>query len=146
MPVPPNLDTSGLAAFFTSDHRLADELWADVETAEGPALVAAFEAFDAAVRRHLSWEEEVLFPAFERSVGMAPNQGPTAVMRLEHEQLRGLLSQMFARRNDLDALLDRGDTLLLLLGQHNQKEEGMLYMMAEMHLEEEWPALLAQLR
>lgn len=145
MAIPSALDTSGLAAFFTSDHRLADDLWGAVESADDADVGAAFEAFDAAVRRHLDWEEQVLFPAFEASVGMPPHAGPTAVMRMEHDQIRALLGQMYGRRADAAALLARGDTLLLLLGQHNQKEEGMLYMMAELHLEDQWSALLERL-
>jgi hemerythrin-like domain-containing protein len=64
-------------------------------------------------------------------------------MRMEHDQMRGLLDQMGAalERGDHDALLDQGDTLLMLIQQHNQKEEGMLYPMSERALASEWPAL-----
>jgi hemerythrin-like domain-containing protein len=87
-------------------------------------------------------EEEVLFPAFEAATGMT-DSGPTFVMRMEHDQMRGLLDQMGAalERGDQNALLDQGDTLLMLIQQHNQKEEGMLYPMSERALASEWPAL-----
>ncbi len=51
---------AGAVAFFTSDHRACDELWAAVEAAAETGDVettqAAFEAFDAATRRHFDME------------------------------------------------------------------------------------------
>ena len=136
---------TGLATFFTQDHRSCDELWTRVEAAgeEGAESIAgAWRRFDRSLRSHLAMEEEVLFPAFEAATGMT-DSGPTFVMRMEHDQMRGLLDQMGAalERGDHDALLDQGDTLLMLIQQHNQKEEGMLYPMSERALASEWPAL-----
>jgi len=136
---------TGLATFFTQDHRSCDELWTRVEAAgeEGAESIAgAWRRFDRSLRSHLAMEEEVLFPAFEAATGMT-DSGPTFVMRMEHEQMRGLLEQMGTalERGDHDALLDQGDTLLMLIQQHNQKEEGMLYPMSERALASEWPAL-----
>ena len=135
----------GLADFFTHDHRSCDELWTRVEAAseEGAeSIAAAWRRFDRSLRGHLAMEEEVLFPAFEAATGMT-DSGPTFVMRMEHDQMRGLLDQMGAalERGDQNALLDQGDTLLMLIQQHNQKEEGMLYPMSERALASEWPAL-----
>jgi len=140
---------AGPATFFTTDHRASDALWADVEAAvdddDSAAAQAAFVAFEAATRRHFAMEEEVLFPAFEKATGMT--MGPTQVMRSEHEQMRGLLSQMaLVAASDLAALVEHGDTLLMLTQQHNLKEEGMLYPMAEAHLGAEWPELARELR
>jgi hemerythrin-like domain-containing protein len=139
----------GLAAFFTHDHRRCDELWTRVEAAgeEGAeSIAAAWRRFDRSLRGHLAMEEELLFPAFEAATGMT-DSGPTFVMRMEHDQMRGLLDQMGAalERGDQNALLDQGDTLLMLIQQHNQKEEGMLYPMSERALASEWPALHARL-
>ena len=134
-----------LAQFFVEDHREADQGWTRVEAAiEGgndAAIREAFEAYKGRMLRHFAMEEEVLFPAFEARTGMVG--GPTAVMRMEHDQMRGLLDQMAAalERGDREALLDQGDTLLMLIQQHNQKEEGMLYPMSERALASEWPAL-----
>jgi hemerythrin-like domain-containing protein len=139
------MPTPGLVEFFTGDHRSCDELWTRVEAAsdEGAeSIAAAWRCFDTALRSHLAMEEEVLFPAFEAATGMK-DSGPTFVMRMEHDQMRGLLDQMGAalERGDHETLLDQGDTLLLLIQQHNQKEEGMLYPMSERALAAEWPAL-----
>jgi len=139
---------AGAVEFFTADHHECDELWAAVEAAaeegDAPATVSAFEAFDAAMRRHFRMEEEVLFPALEAATGMT--MGPTRVMRMEHDQMRGLLSQMAAAaRGELDALVEQGDTLLMVTQQHNVKEEGILYPMAGGQLRSQWPDLATAL-
>jgi hemerythrin-like domain-containing protein len=91
-------------------------------------------------------EEEVLFPAFDARSGMAGG-GPVAVMKMEHQQMRGLLDQIGAAMEAGDAgeAMDVGDTLLMLIQQHNVKEEGMLYPMAENILAAEWAGLAARL-
>ncbi len=141
---------SGLAAFFVQDHRDCDARWADVEelldTADIQTARPAWEKFDSSLRRHLGMEEDVLFPAFDARSGMGGG-GPTAMMRMEHQQMRGLLDQIGAAMETEDAqeALDIGDTLLMLIQQHNVKEEGMLYPMAQNMLAGEWAALAAQL-
>lgn len=135
------------AAFFTGDHRHCDELWAEIEAADSPdAALALWLEFDAAMRRHFAMEEEVLFPALESATGMG-GRGPTSVMRSEHVQMRSLLDTMgkAAQAGQLEALLDQGDTLLMLIQQHNMKEEGMLYPLADGSLRAEWPGLCTKL-
>ena len=73
--------------------------------------------------------------------------GPTAVMRMEHQQMRGLLDQIGEAMdaNDAQQALDIGDTLLMLIQQHNVKEENMLYPMAQNMLAGEWAVIAAEL-
>ncbi len=137
-------DTSqGLKEFFTLDHRRCDEMWAAVEAAAQAGDVEVekenWRIFQGEMLRHLRMEEEVMFPAFEQASGMT-DSGPTFVMRSEHEQMRGLIEQMGAAADgdDYDELVDLGDTLLMLIQQHNQKEEHMLYPMAEQALTADW--------
>lgn len=138
---------AGPVAFFTADHRACDALWAEVEAAadagDRARVTAAFAAFDAAMRRHMDMEEQVLFPAFEQATGIT--MGPTRVMRAEHQQMRGLLDEMARCAGDDGALLDHGDTLMMLIQQHNAKEEGMLYPMCAAHLRGGWAAIAQQL-
>lgn len=131
-----------LIEFFTDDHRRCDATWASLENGEG----ADFPTFKAQLLHHFAMEEEVLFPAFEAATGMTG--GPTAVMRMEHEQMRSVLDQMQAAfdAGDEEAMLDHGDTLLMIVQQHNQKEEGMLYPMAQQHIQVEWSELESKLQ
>lgn len=135
-----------ISTFFTDDHRACDAAWTEVERlvdAGDPDGPAAFHRFAAAMERHFRMEEDVLFPAFEAATGMSG--GPTAVMRMEHEQMRGLLRQMASAADaDPEALLDQGDTLLMLVQQHNVKEEGMLYPMCDVRLGGHEDELLAR--
>lgn len=138
-----------LADFFTHDHHEVDDHWARVEEAanagDDAAVRAAFDTFDAAQRHHIAMEEDVLFPAFEAATGMV--SGPTAVMRDEHTQMRGLLDQMrqALAGGDPQEMIDQGDTLLMLIQQHNQKEEAILYPMAEQVLGAQWAELHGKL-
>jgi len=136
--------------FFSQDHRACDAEWAALEgtldAGDLTACRAGFEAFDASMERHFGWEENVLFPALEQAMGMA-GMGPTAVMRAEHRQMRAVLAQMRGAIDggDTGEVLDQGDTLLMLIQQHNAKEEAMLYPMADQRLGAEWPRLRARL-
>ena len=142
--------SQGLAEFFTLDHRRCDSSWVEVEAAaeagDADAVKESWRTFQSGLSKHLRMEEDVLFPAFEQATGMAEG-GPTFVMRSEHDQMRGLLEQMNATANggDHDELVDLGDTLLMLIQQHNQKEEHMLYPMAERALAADWAKLRERL-
>lgn len=135
--------------FLTQDHRACDALWVDVEAAAegagGAVLVRAFADFEAAMERHFDFEEGFLFPAFEAETGMTQG-GPTFVMRHEHAQMRQLLRAMAAdaAAGRAQAVLDRGDTLMILVGQHNLKEEHVLYPACDAHVAPLWPAMRAR--
>jgi hemerythrin-like domain-containing protein len=141
---------TGLTAYFEQDHRDCDARWADVEelldTDDIESARPAWQKYTAGLLRHLAMEEEVLFPAFEAASGMSGG-GPTYVMRMEHQQMRGLLEQIAEAVDSGNAqeALDIGDTLLMLIQQHNVKEEGMLYPMAENMLYGEWADLVEKL-
>lgn len=141
---------SGLAAFFTQDHHDCDSRWADVEelldAADIETARPAWQKFNAGMLRHFDMEEQVLFPAFDARSGMGGG-GPTAVMKMEHQQMRGLLDQIGVAMDagDTQEAMDVGDTLLMLIQQHNVKEEGMLYPMAQNMLVTEWAVLAAEL-
>ncbi|MBF0161523.1 MAG: hemerythrin domain-containing protein [Magnetococcales bacterium] len=124
--------------FFTQDHHRCDTLYAAAEGAAQDGDVARMTPlcyqFVVAMARHFRMEENGLFPAFEEKTGI--RQGPTMVMRSEHEQMRGLMRQMHQAADDGDAdqFLRAGGTLLFVMQQHNVKEEQMLYPMSESHL------------
>jgi iron-sulfur cluster repair protein YtfE (RIC family) len=135
--------------FLGADHRRCDELFASAEqaaaAADWPACAAATESFRVALERHLAMEEKVLFPEFETRTGMSG--GPTAVMRGEHDQMRGLCAQMAesALRRSAEQFLGHAETLLILMQQHNLKEESVLYPMAERSLGADAAALVRRM-
>jgi len=141
---------SGLAEFFEQDHRDCDARWADVEelldTEDIEAARPAWQKYLAGMQRHIAMEEEVLFPAFEAASGMSEG-GPTAVMRLEHQQIRTLLGEIGStiEVGDCEQAIEVGDTLLMLIQTHSAREEEILYPMAENLLSSRWSELSAQL-
>jgi hemerythrin-like domain-containing protein len=139
-----------ISDFLTHDHHHCDELFAQAEeqAANGAPddAAATFERFHQEMERHFSREELILFPRLESVAGEA--RGPTAVMRAEHNQLRALMVEMnmLLEAQEADAFLDGCETLLILMQQHNLKEESMLYPMADQLLSQQSEALLEKLR
>lgn len=139
-----------LTDFLTAEHRVCDALYAKAENAanDGDRAVAraAYAEFEAAMARHLSIEESVLFPEFEARSGMA--DGPTAVMRMEHEQIRAMMTQMrqALESGELDDFLGFTETLNILIQQHNMKEEQMLYPICDRTLADRAEALLERMQ
>ena len=136
----------GLAFFFEQDHRDCDARWVDVEELLDAGDIelarAAWQKYDSSMRRHIAMEEEVLFPAFDANSGMAGG-GPVAVMKTEHRQMEGLLAQIAGaiEEGDAEQAMELGDALLMLVQQHNEKEEGTLYPAAESLLAGDWEEL-----
>lgn len=129
-----------ITEYLSADHQRCDNLFADAETAAAKndlaAAKAGFAAFHQGMQHHLGMEESILFPAFEKAAGNA--MGPTRVMRMEHEQMRELFTQMQAAldANDVQTYAGLSETLLVLMQQHNFKEEQMLYPMADRALQD----------
>lgn len=84
--------------------------------------------FTSGLLRHIRFEEQLLFPAFEQKTGMPREAGPTAVMRAEHRDIEMILE---AIRETIQAPGPAADTLRAelrrVLGSHNEKEEQVLY-------------------
>lgn len=139
-----------LSQYLTQDHAYCDDLFAEAENAvserDWPLALERFTAFRVATLLHFAREEAILFPAFEARTGMS--HGPTEVMRTEHTQIRALLEQMTTALGQRSAsqFLDPSETLLMLLHQHNIKEEQILYPMSDQALAGESVSLIAAMR
>jgi iron-sulfur cluster repair protein YtfE (RIC family) len=113
------------------DHDRLDEVLrsvsAEVETGCFAEASALYEEFEVGLRRHIRIEEELLFPVFEARSGMV--NGPTDVMRDEHQQVRTALGLMRRglQRADAAAYADGRRFLETVLPDHNAKEEHILY-------------------
>ncbi len=136
----------GLAVTLGAQHRACDELFADAENRVGDGdMNTARERlaqFVDQTDRHFRREEEVLFPAFEERTGHT--MGPTQVMRGEHAQMRQLFGDLgdALEQGDGERFLGLSETLLILMQQHNAKEEQVLYPMVENVLSDRGDELL----
>jgi iron-sulfur cluster repair protein YtfE (RIC family) len=131
-------------------HRLCDELFASAEEAAAELrwadCQAQFSRFREELDGHFRTEEEVLFESFESASGMVA--GPTEVMRYEHAQMRALLTSLAAdlAAGDADGFAGTAETLLVMMQQHNLKEERILYPMCDRALAGAMPSLGDELR
>ena len=104
------------------------------------------QEFSQATLEHFQLEEALLFPALEDMLGQ--RNGPTEVMRLEHAEMRQLLDELrqAVSHQAIDNINGISDTLIILLQQHNAKEEQVLYPMADRLPESKTSELLEKMQ
>lgn len=142
--------TDSIATFMTDDHQRCDHLLAMCEQAvsggDWTRLAAQSTKLSKALIGHFDMEEQVLFPEL---VSVTPwASGPTGMMTMEHGQMRALVEEFNEAVDEQDADACHGilETLHLLIQQHNAKEEGILYPMAEESLGDQTPDVLNRLQ
>ena len=95
--------------FMSEDHDRLDnkikkystEKLVDIERAE-----SIFLSFKSELERHIIWEEDILFPVFERKTGIKDG-GPTSVMRIEHIQIKKYLQEIKRTRDQTRYIQDK---------------------------------------
>ncbi len=138
-----------IGQFMAEDHRRCDDFFLAAEravaTQDWDAGRQSFHDFQLATECHLAMEEQVLFMAYETLAGVA---GPSQVMRREHEQMRELFARLYQVLDQRAGteFLNLSETLLMLMQQHNMKEEQMLYPMCDRLLAAERDTLIARMR
>lgn len=131
------------------DHERCDAMFeriaAAVATGNSQQAQAAFGKFNDAMQHHFAIEEAVLFPAFEQLDGS--DLGLTLHMRLEHEQMHELISEMQAALNSGSPASCNAPlaTLSPLMQQHNLKEEQLLYPLLDQALGEKAAELIERI-
>lgn len=139
-----------ISEFMEADHRRCDEFFVAAEGAASQGdwgkAESEFNDFRRAIEAHFAMEEQALFPTFEKASGNP--MGPTQVMRHEHQQMRELFDEMAASvaTKNTDDFLGSAETLLILMQQHNRKEESILYPMSDQVLADQRVALLERMR
>jgi len=140
---------NAISNYLAPDHRRCDDYFSLAEAAavhgDWDQAAKQFGRFLSAMNHHFAMEEDVLFPAFEERSGNA--SGPPRIMRMEHDQMRELfdtLRQALAA-HDAEAYAGASETLLVLMQQHNLKEEQMLYRMCDHMLAQESAELIERM-
>lgn len=116
--------------FMGDDHDRLDGIFKEFQSLKNKEPGRAgrlFHDFKTGLQRHIVWEEEILFPLFENKTGMSDN-GPTAVMRMEHVKIKDFLEKIHDKvmKGGMQSDdLEQG--LMLVLSEHNNKEENILY-------------------
>ena len=124
--------------YMTAKHRECDDVFAIAESkivdGNWPIALEKWQEFKLKLMHHFEQEEGTLFPTFEQATGMTG--GPTQVMRMEHQQMRALVQELdnAMTAKDKDTYLGLSETLMVMMQQHNMKEEMMLYPMMVQNL------------
>lgn len=138
-----------IAEFMKVKHHACDEAFSIAEQAalanNWSEAETAFNNFRAELTRHFHIEEEELFPTLVSAGGPA---GPVQMMCMEHAQMNTLIEQMAGTLAHQDAQGYGGlsETLLIVMQQHNLKEEQILYPIADRVLASQREALLDRMR
>jgi hemerythrin-like domain-containing protein len=91
---------------------------------------------------HHGKEEDMLFPEMEKA-GVPREVGPIGVMLMEHTQGRNFIKGMVEAiseirdgRDSRDKFIENAKNYISLLREHIQKEDNILFNIAEVHLDE----------
>ncbi len=124
--------------FVRAEEAVANEIWEDART--------ALQAFHDALEKHFTREEKVLFKAFEAAG--SGQDGPVDIMRLEHWRMRDMIIDLdhAVFQRDKTGYLNISETLLVLMQQHNGKEEGILYPLCDRVLQSSCNHLISEMR
>jgi hemerythrin-like domain-containing protein len=122
---------SSIKDFLSTDHRECDEMFSKFEEALERSSAQEIEALYEEMRdrffNHFKMEEEVVFKEFLESAGSGCN--PIPVMISEHENMRSLISRIgeSIKSGNKDMIYSLLDTLMIVVQQHNMKEENVMY-------------------
>lgn len=125
----------------TDDHRNCDEDFTAMENLVSEnnfsEAINVFKAWKKLMERHLKIEEEILFPKTEEKLG--GRIGPISVMLMEHEQMKIIFNQMqnAIEEKNKNKFLGLSDSCMMLIQQHNMKEEQILYPIIDQALNPE---------
>ena len=90
-----------------------------------------FAEFKTAMIRRMEWEEETLFPAFDRKLGVLAGS-ISASLRAEHDQIREHLSAIELKLAGQNPKTESEEAALeAVLGAHNHREHDAVYPVLE---------------
>ena len=138
-----------ITEFMSTDHEACDEAFAVAEQAVAAGnwneAKTAFDNFKASLARHFRMEEDQLFPMLVAAGGPG---GPVQMMHMEHVQMNTLIEQMadILTHQDAQGYGGLSETLLIVMQQHNLKEERMLYPIADHILVSQREEVISRMR
>lgn len=119
-----------ITEYYSKDHDRLEELFSSFQNLKRSNFSKSkecFREFKTGLQRHIVWEEDVLFPVFEKKTGMTTG-GPVQVMKTEHRQIGECLEAIHTKIKDSNIETDKEEQVLIsLLSKHNMKEEQILY-------------------
>jgi len=143
----PKLDADSVLEYMRAEHSrvhaLADSLAEAASRGDVIGLRVRLGLIDRVIRRHMEVEEAHLMPVIASRHGQP--RGPAAVLRAEHIEILESLSllQSLASHDAVTSIVEaEARALGLLMREHGEREEGLVYELADLHLDEEERASL----
>ena len=140
---------AGIGEYMINHHKECDEVFARAEEAVGASDWARAQGGLGGVAHQMGRPVEMVGNQLLAGLGKRAGHrgGPTQVMRMEHDQMRVVMHEMRAALEAKDAqqYLGLSETFLVLMQQHNYKEEGILYNMIDQVLGDQVEKLVSQL-
>ena len=125
--------------------KLLDELEKNISSKDIKSSEKNMLALEKEFEKHsLNKEEKALFPEIEKFI---PREGgPTGMMIIEHKELVESInnSKDAIKTKNFKKLNDNGSHIIGLLRQHIDKENNILFMMAEMHLDDKQKKMISE--
>ena len=124
----------GVDEYLTWDHNrldvILDEAIALFDEGSFDEAQKRYADFVCGLERHIAIEEDIVFPVFD---ARAHGGGPTEVMRFEHGHIREAMAAIASvlPKKDDKAFGAAIEQLVSVLGEHNAKEERVLYPMID---------------
>ena len=127
-----------IVEFLSNEHRCCDESFAATEEAAQPGDLLRcrtdFRQFQAAMEHHFEKEEAMLFPAFEQVTRQHHGSDAGDAAGAPANAGNAGRDDDALASGDLEDILGQAETLLILMQQHNIKEEQILYPMCDQFL------------
>jgi iron-sulfur cluster repair protein YtfE (RIC family) len=123
-----------ISFYFEREHDRLDSLFQDyqrLKPSDFPRARECFLQFEFGLRRHIAWEEEILFTLFEEKTDFL-EYSPVATLRDEHREILQALEALKIKILGANPnSIGREKQFLILLGNHNLREESVLFPMID---------------
>jgi len=134
------MELNSLDDALTEDHVQLDGLFRQVRTAvthQDPAAESARSEFERRLARHMTWEEEILFPSLRAAQADYPEKKIESLV-IDHARIREKLEELAEaiRSRDWTPAAQAVDDLWVLLEGHNRDEEKGVYTDADHRIPE----------
>ena len=120
--------TEGLGEEHRRLRHILDDLLGAAGAGRSDIAASSFATLRRGLHRHISVEDEMVFPAFEERTGMR-DSGPTVTMRREHREIERRVEAIAdaIEQDDAATVTAQAGELAALLDDHARREEGALY-------------------
>lgn len=116
---------------------ILDKLEDGIENKDTKSMTKNISILEKEFDKHsLNKEEKALFPELEKFIPR--DGGPTGVMIMEHKELVELIKDFKEnlKIKDFEKVNEAGNNILSILRSHIDKENNILFMMADMYLDD----------